>query len=189
MAPRRGLQSLLRTCGRAAPLIDHSLPGPPWLESHVPNTCRNRLDARLIRSSDGLRLPVYKTAALPTELHRRVTRCLVAGLRPDARHAALVWGCGVAAVPPSPPLAGPCGDRGAGLRRVWSVPGGSLCQIRAKVWSRERPLTSMIHPDVDVGWPGRAGRLWVLFAGSGDNGGPAGGPGGRGFHGPWVVLL
>src|SRR5262249_58043607 len=78
MAPRRGLQSLLRTCGRAAPLIDHSLPGPPWLESHVPNTCRNQLDARLIRSSDGLRLPVYKTAALPTELHRRVTRCLVA---------------------------------------------------------------------------------------------------------------
>ena len=25
--------------------------------------CRNRLDARLIRISDGLRLPVYKTAA------------------------------------------------------------------------------------------------------------------------------
>jgi hypothetical protein len=53
-------------------------PGPARLGSHVPNTCRNQLDTRLIRSSDGLRLPVYKTAALPTELHRRITRCIVA---------------------------------------------------------------------------------------------------------------
>jgi hypothetical protein len=43
-----------------------------------------------------MRLPVYKTAALPTELHRRETRCIVAHPGLDV----LTWPltCGIAAV-------------------------------------------------------------------------------------------
>src|SRR5262249_49768892 len=84
----------------------------------------------------------------------------------------------------------PCGARSPACgQRSMPLSARSVLVSRRVPLRTRHQLASMIHPDVDVGWPGRAGRLWVLFAGSGDNGGPAGGPGGRGFHGPWVVLL
>jgi len=52
-----------------------------------------------------------------------------------------------------------------------------------------RPLASMIHPEAAWAWRDRAGRLRVLFLGPGDNGGPAGGPGGRGSTGPGCSFL
>jgi len=36
-------------------------------------------------------LPVYKTAALPTELHRREDLCMVADTGPDMLFPALTW--------------------------------------------------------------------------------------------------
>jgi hypothetical protein len=50
-------------------------------------SCRIRAEIlpprRLLPSSEPVRRPVYKTAALPAELHRRVTRCIVAQPRAD----------------------------------------------------------------------------------------------------------
>src|SRR5215467_13202878 len=40
---------------------------------------------RLLPSSEPVRAPVYKTAALPTELHRPGTRCMVAHPEADVR--------------------------------------------------------------------------------------------------------
>lgn len=41
-------------------------------------------------------------------------------------------------------------------------------------------ITSMIHTDAGNGWRAWAARLRILFSGSGDGDGPAGGPGDRG---------
>jgi hypothetical protein len=58
-------------------------------ERTAPNTCQIREALRPRPWSGRMRLPVYKTAALPTELHRRETRCIVAHPPPDVRILAL----------------------------------------------------------------------------------------------------
>ena len=65
----------------------------------VPNECRIFVNAAQRAWSQALRPIVYKTAALPTELHRRVTRCMVADLGPDVLIPALASVYVVVAVP------------------------------------------------------------------------------------------
>jgi hypothetical protein len=47
-----------------------------------------------------------------------------------------------------------------------------------------KPLTLIIQAYRSLAWGSRRAAQWILILGSGDDGGPAGGPGGRGFHGP-----
>src|SRR6266581_2163772 len=57
--------------------------------------------------------------------------------------------------------------------------------------SSKRPVPPSSLDDSRLSRPGRArfGKPFgALFLGFGDDGGPAGGPGGRGFHGPRVLL-
>jgi hypothetical protein len=58
--------------------------------------CRILTSRRLRLSSEPVRAPVYKTAALPTELHRRETRCMVAHPGLDVRILVLTCGVSVA---------------------------------------------------------------------------------------------
>ena len=58
-------------------------PGIEEVRPCLPNTCRKPLLSRRLTRSAAVRATVYKTAALPTELHRRETRCMVAHPRLD----------------------------------------------------------------------------------------------------------
>src|SRR5215469_6767970 len=81
----------------------------------MPNGCQNSRPSWRLTSSPAVRAPVYKTAALPTELHRRETRCMVAHRGDDV--LGLVLTCTSAARRLAPPqLVGargsPCGEVG-----------------------------------------------------------------------------
>src|SRR5215469_10684528 len=55
------------------------LNGAPMAQSDLRRIRAEILALRWLQpSSEPVRRPVYKTAALPTELHRRITRCMVA---------------------------------------------------------------------------------------------------------------
>ena len=50
---------------------------------------------------------------------------------------------------------------------------------------RMSSLALIIHRDRAPAWRDVSAALRILVLGTGYEGGPAGGPGGRGFHGPW----
>jgi hypothetical protein len=52
---------------------------------------------------------------------------------------------------------------------------------------RMSSLALIIHRDRAPAWRDVSAALRILVLGTGYEGGPAGGPGGRGFHGPWGV--
>src|SRR4029077_15279250 len=74
--PRTWTSSVLRPGPRRSTRLANTCAGTG--PSVVPNTCQTCRDGQWQASSGTVRLTAYKTAALPTELHRRETRCTVA---------------------------------------------------------------------------------------------------------------
>ena len=74
--------------------------------------------------------------------------------------------------------------------RQWAAVSGKGKRAGAAAATADaRDLASMIHAGADRGLSRRAGRLRVVFSGSGDNDRPADGPGGRGSTGPGCSFL
>jgi hypothetical protein len=62
------------------------------------------------------------------------------------------------------------------IRHLANVLGGLAANVLV--------LALMIHADRSLAWNGRRAAWWILILGLGYDGGPGGGPGGRGFHRP-----
>jgi hypothetical protein len=61
--------------------------------------------------------------------------------------------------------------------------------VQARDLPRLLPLASMIHREWWLAYWGLCDALWMLILGFGCDRGPAGGPGGRGFHGSQFSFL